>query len=376
VRDLFLENSAGQFTIEDAGLLGWYQSEKLWEHYWNESCATDPNDADGDGWLDGHVEKRTEAILKADADFNFDAFDLDDDGVLSPDELGILIVFPATGASGFNRAVVGRQYPPSNGQCPFVSEDAPHDPLVVDGVRMTVAAEIYAGTGPSFSVPAHELSHLLLDGMDMYGFCIENFTICGHSSAPGIYSLMDESHSGTHMDPFHKLKYGWVHPLIIFRDGTYNLRSVQNSHDVWILMDPERSTDEYFIIENRWRDPDSYDAPLPDDGGLAVWHVMEDPADYTTAVRPPLTDPDMWAALQGDPGRRAVQLIRPVWSLPINDALALWDAAQAGADHDLLSVDPDPTHGTLLWADGTPSGFTVRDISAAGPVMTARITVP
>jgi hypothetical protein len=103
---------------------------------------------------------------------------------------------------------------------------------------------------------------------------------------------------------------------------------------------------------------------------------MEDPAVYNAAPPPPLTDPAIWAFFQGDAGRRAVQLIRPVWSFPINDALGLWDGAQAGADHDMLSIDPDATHGTLTWADGTPSGFELRDISAAGPVMTARIVVP
>ncbi len=367
VLDLLLENSNDHLPIKDAGVHGWYQADKAWQHYWNESCATDPTDSDGDGWLDGHVEKRTEAIRKADPAVDFAAFDVNRDRVLTPDELGIVIVFPATRPSGYTRAVVGRQYPPPNGQCTSSPETLPHDPLVVDGVTLTEAAEFYAGTDPSVSVPAHELSHLLLGTLDMYG---------DFSSRAGIYSLMDESHSGTHLDPFHKLKLGWVNPQIIFRSGTYSLRAVQGSHDVWVLMDPARGTDEYFIIENRWRKPNSYDAVLPDDGGLAVWHVMENPAVYSSAPPPPFTDPAIWDFFKHDPGRRAVQMIRPVWSSPPDDAVGLWDDAQPGAGHDLLSVDPDPTHGSLLWADGTPSGFSLHDISAAGQVMTARIEVP
>ena len=60
-----------------------------------------------------------------------------------------------------------------------------------------------------------------------------------------------------------------------------------------------------------------------------------------------------------------------------NIAMAYYDT---GADpitgFDVLSDDPNPQHSSLKWSDGTPSGFAIRNISAAGPVMTADIQVP
>jgi M6 family metalloprotease-like protein len=363
VQDYFLENSNRYFTIENAGVLGWYDADKPMAHYWNESCANDPNDTDGDGWLNGHVEKWAEAIRKATADFNFAAYDSNGDGVLSPSELGILIIIPSDGLFGTNRPVVGREFPTQD--CAHI----PTEPLVVDGVRIDVIAEVYIGNPANLGVAAHELSHLLLGHDDMYF----NFF---NSAAAGDYSLMDRTYKTTHLDPFAKLKLGWVRPKIIFRGDLYSLHNVEEGHDVWVLFDPTRSTDEYFIVENRWGGQ-SYDQQMADNGGLAVWHIMENPAVYGTVAPPPFVNPADWAMVSpGAWGRRAIRMIRPVLTPPFDDSRALWDGAQPGVDYDLLSSDPDPNHAVLRWADGSPSGFSLRAISAAGAQMEATIEVP
>ena len=59
VRHYFLENSGGKFTIERAGLFGWFSASKPWEYYWG---PYDPADADGDGWIEPHHSKYPEAI--------------------------------------------------------------------------------------------------------------------------------------------------------------------------------------------------------------------------------------------------------------------------------------------------------------------------
>jgi M6 family metalloprotease-like protein len=185
--------------------------------------------------------------------------------VLSPDELGISIVIPQNSPFGTNRPVVGREYPTV-------------EPLMVDGVRVDVMAEFYIGNPPNLGLVAHELSHLLLGATDMYfGF--------GNPFAAGDYSLMDRTYKTTHLDPFHKLKLGWLRPKIIFRGGRYTLRDVEESHDVWILLDPARGSDEYFIVENRWPG-DSYDRHMADAGGLAVWHIIENPSIYGSSIPP------------------------------------------------------------------------------------------
>jgi hypothetical protein len=76
----------------------------------------------------------------ADPQFNYNAFDANPfDGILRPEELGILIVIPQNGPFGTNRGVVGREYP--NAQ-----------PLVVDGVTINTIAE----APPNLGVVAHD----------------------------------------------------------------------------------------------------------------------------------------------------------------------------------------------------------------------------
>ncbi len=137
-----------------------------------------------------------------------------------------------------------------------------------------------------------------------------------------------------------------------------------------VLYDPGRSTSEYFLIENRWPEG-TYERALPD-RGLGVWHIVDDPEVLATMPPPAGCDPAGWALLAPDDwGRKAIRLIRPVQ--PPDNARALWDGSEPETGYDLLSSDPDPAHAALVWADGTPSGFGIVDIPAAGPEMTVRI---
>src|SRR5262249_46938455 len=120
---------------------------------------------------------------------------------------------------------------------------------------------------------------------------------------------------------------------------------------------------------------DSYDRQMADQGGLAVWHIMEDRATYSTCPPPPTVSAEDWAKLGGNWGRLAIRMVRPVLS-PVDDAQALWDGTDATTGYDLLSVDPNPQHPTLRWADGTPSGFALRALSPRGAAMSATVEVP
>lgn len=356
VEDYFLENSNGQFTINNAGIFGWYDADKPADHYWG---PVDVGDTDGDGWISGHVEKWAEAIRKADQDFNFAAYDSNSDGYLHPHELGVLIVIPQNNSDGFVRSVVGSQVPP--------------EPLVVDGVTVPIMAEAYIGNPPHLGLVAHELSHLLLDHADMYfGF--------NTPFAAGEYSLMDQHWKAPHLDPFAKLKFGWVEPNIVTESGEYDITDVETSNEIWVLMDPEKGTDEYFIIENR-QPGNTYDSQLSD-SGLAIWHVIEDPAIYGSEIppTPPGVNQDSWEASwstipAGDWGRRAIRSIKPVWNTFTNTQ-ALWDGSDPATGYDLLSSNSDPQKATLQWADGTPSGFEIRDISSSADTMQVYIETP
>jgi M6 family metalloprotease-like protein len=178
VKDWFRENSGGRFGIESVGLLGWYDADKPADHYWSTSARKDAKDKNGDGWLNGHVEKWAEAILKADREVDFSAYDSNDDKILSPDELGILIVIPQRQPFGTNRAPAAREFPRRK-------------PLLVDGVRVPVIAEWYTGIPPNLGGPAHELCHLFLRLPDLY-------IGRGWPFSAGDYSIMDHSYTIGH----------------------------------------------------------------------------------------------------------------------------------------------------------------------------------
>jgi M6 family metalloprotease-like protein len=364
VKHYFLEISGGKFTIERAGLLGWFSASKPWEYYWG---PVDPTDADGDGWIEPHHSKYAEAIRFADPQFHYHLFDRNPfDGNLRPDELAVLIIIPQNAAHGFNRGAISRQHPNA-------------EPLVVDGVTFGTIAEWYAGSPPIPAVAAHELAHLLLGHGDMYfkftnpdgtEIHVNNFYRAGDCS------LMDNGHRFTHIDPFAKLKYGWLKPQIITRSGRYSLPSIETERFVWILMNPRHSGEEYFIVENRWPGT-SYDRNMLDRGGLAIWHIMENPAVFGTVSAPPEIPPELWSNVSaGDGTRRAIRLLRPIIVPPLDDSIALRDGADPTTGFDVLSIDPNPRHSTLKWANGTPSGFAIKNISPAGEIMTADVLVP
>jgi len=372
VRDYYLQNSGGNYTIDRAGVLGWFTASRPATYWWG---PPDTNDSDGDGWVNPHVQKWAEAIRMGDPQFNYKAFDANPfDGDLRPEELGILIVIPQNGPFGTNRGAVGREYPIPQ-------------PLVVDGVTIRTIAEVYIGAPPNLGVVAHELGHLFLDLPDMYFALPDEPRWAGipfdNPFAAGPFSLMAATYNGAHLDPFLKLKLGWLRPRVICRSGHYSLRAIEAQREVWILIHPQRATREYFILENRWPDS-SYDAPLPD-RGLGVWHVIEDPQVYGTHIPPqppnaPLASrqdlwADKWATVSlSDWGRRGIRMIRPVWDT-LRPSTSLWDGSDPATGYDLLS-DAAPPLASLRWADGTPSGFAIRNISPAGAVMTADIYVP
>jgi M6 family metalloprotease-like protein len=340
VRGYFLENSNGAFTIENVGVLGWYDANYAPSAYWP-----------GGGKVGR--DSGSEAIRKAAASIDFAVYDTNRDRKVTPNELGVLFILPGTGAGGGLGRAPGPDYRPR-------TDCGPGNGLTVDGVEITCIAEISIGSPPAPGIVAHESSHLLLETEDFY---YDKFT---NPYEPETYSLMDWHGRSTHLDPFHKLKFGWLRPKIVFRSRRYSLPDVETSHRVWILMDPDHGPDEYFLIENRFPGT-SYDSMLQD-SGLAVWHVIEAPALYNAALPPPTVAMSDWQKMDGI--RRAVRLIRP--NLLRDDSRALWD----NSGYDLLPVDPNSQHATLKWGDGKPSGFSLRSISAPSPTMQATITVP
>ena len=351
VRAWFEENSLGRFTIKKKAILGWYTATQPWEFYWREgpfAPPSDPNDphyyeSDGDayylddkGFINGHYHSWAEAIRdKANPDFNYAAYDTDGDGVLEINELPILIVKPQKNPFGTNRRVFGSQVPPQD--------------LIVDGVKIPKMSEAYIGPPldeADLGLVAHELCHHVFKGADMYS----NPPLAG---SPENYSIMDVSYKPYHLDPYHKLKLGWLNPRLVERSGWYTLRDVETTGDALILHDPNMGPSEFFIVENRWPG-NSFDQGLPSKG-LAVWHVREDPA------------------LGGNWGREAVTLRRANAGEPVEDALALFNNSSPRLGYD-LSDDSEPQN--LRFSGNRRSGIKIKEIPAAGESMRIFIEVP
>ncbi len=352
VRDYYIVNSHNRVFLNDAGMKGWYNATKAADHYWGPE---DPTDSNGDGWVHPHVEKWYEAVMKADPTFNFAAYDANGDKTLSPDELVVLMIIPQNSPFGTVRTPASKEYPT-------------WQPLVVDGVTIPIIAEAYIGAPPDMGVVAHELGHALFNLPDEYFWFFLPY-------AAGAYSLMDATYVDSHLDPFLKIRLGWVQPAIVTTTGVIPIDAIEQSHVAYVLHDPQHSNLEYFIVENR-QPGLAYDSNLPD-AGLAVWHIMEDPAVYGNLPTPTGVNAADWASINpGDWGRRAIRMIRPIYGPPFDNRTALWDGSDPATGYDLLSTDSNPNHVTLKWADGTPSGFAIKNISASGSHMTALIEVP
>jgi hypothetical protein len=159
---------------------------------------------------------------------------------------------------------------------------------------------------------------------------------------------------------------------IINKTGWYDVPDIAANHKAYILYDPKRGNKEYYLLENRWRGT-TYDTNLPS-SGLAVWHIIEDKKITDKLPVPAGVDPQQW----NDPRwtswtRRGIRMIRPIYGPPIN--WSLWDGSNPQTGYDLLSVDPNPNHVTLKWADNTSSGFSIRSIPPSSSVMKVKIEV-
>jgi M6 family metalloprotease-like protein len=382
VADYFRENSGGRFWIEEAETREWLTAAQP-DDFYARTGAFDPANLpvgdphrlvqddevyylDDAGFISGHAHKYAEAVRRTSAaGFDFGAYDTNGDGILEADELSILLVIPSLDANGFVRPLLGQEFPERK-------------PLVVNGIQLTDIVEAYLPgdaralltTPPSLGVTAHELTHNLLGTPDMYFWFF-------HPYAAGAYSLMDQHGHHPHLDPFLKMRLGWVAPEIVTasRKRTsrdYTLRDAATHSEAIVLYDPDRGGREYFIVENRWRkdSPEpSYDRYLPD-SGLAIWHIIENPAFFGTLPAPDKVDATEWAKVGAhDWGRRAIRMIRPVYGPPFDDTQALWHSPV----YDLASDDSNPDHATLKWIDGSASGFAIRNFSSPGAEMTVTI---
>jgi M6 family metalloprotease-like protein len=385
------ENSGRKYEIQDAGIIGWLEADYEWDFYWRklpesrfyaekwegtshywvdeEGRYEEEGQAwylDNEGFVGGQMHSWWEAVTRANTEYGFKyhEFDEDRDGVLNPDEFLILIIKPQAESLGHVRYDLHSLQ--VNNEFKVVNEK-----LKVDGMVIPRIAEVYTQSGANIGLYAHELAHALLDATDLY---FKSPHPINYPWRAGSYSLMDNSSKNPHLDPVHKLCLGWLNPRFVSKSGIYQLSDVETQHEVIILYNPSVRIDEYFFIENRWPG-ETYDKNLPD-SGLAIWHVIQNPKIYGVLPAPEGVDSAAWNIIKpGDWGRRAIRMIRPIKKMPIDDTVALWDGSDPSTGYDLLSVDTVPTHVTLRWSNGDPSGFSIKDIPTPNSIIEIKIEV-
>jgi M6 family metalloprotease-like protein len=343
--DYFRTVSRGAFDVDHAGTRGWIQSD--FDRSWY--ADSDASGEESQKWDTNHHRKYMEAITTAGRyAVDYAVYDKNHDRHLSPDELGVIIAV-GEGGGGFVRTAA--------------RQESPWEPLVVDDVQFGQIAEWYAGDPPNVPILVHELFHLFYDLPDLYDtdtpYRVEGFDVMAQRGGGPV---------GTrHAHPcgVFKLMLGWARPTVPLRSGSYELPAVADSGKVIVLPREGRETTEFFVLENRQRRP--YD-DLPDEG-LAVFHYVEGD---DTSQAPHDVQEDHWQTL--DDWRQRVRMIKPVITKEMEQSL--WDGSETATGYDLVSDRPSDAKAALTWADGTPSGFAVRDIPPSDAVMTVTIDVP
>ena len=431
VKDYYLVVSGGRLEIQKAATLGTYEAEHAGEVTDDEGYYENSDNFDceaGAEFKGGADALHAEALLSADAEFDFGQYDKNNDGRIDPSELAIIVGIARDSNGGSSVATPFKPY-------------CDGTPFVVDGVEITELVHlnlIYQDGGltdeqktENMMVAAHELGHHILGLDDLYArykgvYDGVNFTPllefqsdcpddlgpgedCQNrymNTAPQLITLMTYKTgyytTTTHIDGFHKLQLGWVTPYVLEKKKEYKLKDVKKSEDVYIL--PRRNDDgrEYVLLESRFEES-QIDDPLYDyninDDGLAVYHVIEPgptcqaplgagAPDCKPLIPPACVAEGIWYHKQASNfARLGLRLIQPdvahVFDKDANDSgndyaefkellFGTWAGAELLDEGTLECTDnigdplPAGSQPLLRWVDGSKSGYSLLGITTSG----------
>ncbi|MBW7475174.1 M6 family metalloprotease domain-containing protein [Paenibacillus oenotherae] len=224
----------------------------------------------------GEEKSVRDALLAADANIDFAAYDTDNDNVISNKELLVVTIL------GGYEASYNQQLPSVWGHVTsffdfFVPLDGKYFGAAGQRGDYSMQGERQGDHKATIGIFAHEIGHLL--GL------IDLYDTDGSSAGIGAYSIMAGGswnslvgeYSGAtpaHFDAFSKLKLGFAEAHVIESNTSvsYTLNSI-GSGNYNIVKVPTLNTDQYFLVENRQKQ--GYDGSLPYTGGIAIWHIDE-----------------------------------------------------------------------------------------------------
>ena len=197
------------------------------------------------------------AMISGQVDFcGYDSNNSNHNGTVVSEELTIVIVKNDGGAASRGTGLVS----PPNVACAYEG---------------TVALQDHQG---DFITLCHEMAHQL-GTLDLYGTGDDNAALTLMS---GTISPVPDNPRSWHLDPWHKMQYGWSEPRIrsLAGGGVENLPAAQmlDATAPLILYHPARGTQEYFLLEYRTTNSPvgpRYDTNVAGNG-LVLWHVQQD----------------------------------------------------------------------------------------------------
>jgi M6 family metalloprotease-like protein len=243
--------SHGKFSFKLAGKLGPYEYGKFDNLDYRKICS--------DGIR----------LAKEKGKFAFAHFDRNKDGVLTTDELAVILIYNRWNLDAWCRWAFRNTF------------DKPR--LLVD-----LAGVVGIGEEVGFASINHELMHSLGINFEMYEHGFHSQLTVMSST---IFNNPDDRRS-FHPGAWLKMQFGWVEPKVCALQipGSANLlaqqlKPNQDKHGSVILYHPEKGTKEFFLLE--YRNPKvvggSYDANVSS-AGVAIWHVIHGKNKWITRV--------------------------------------------------------------------------------------------
>jgi len=258
VKDIYLENSYGQLTINST------------VSDWITVSGTEQSYANGNSGLSSAIWPAiTEALDQLDTTVDFTQFDADSDGVID----AITVIHSGYGAEWGGTDSSGTYYTNRIWSHKWAIQPSWNSADGVSVGNYNINPGLWATSGSNIGrvgVVTHELGHFL--GLPDF------YDTDGTSSGIGSWGLMANSWgflgdqlNPPHMSAWSKIELGWVTPQTLTSNGTYTANQVEFNQEIFRI-DEGFPANEYLLIENR--QPVGIESSMPQ-GGLAIWHIDE-----------------------------------------------------------------------------------------------------
>jgi M6 family metalloprotease-like protein/uncharacterized repeat protein (TIGR01451 family) len=370
LHDYYREASYGQLLLGPGtpGVLGWYRTTRNHDYYGG-------NDAFGNDRKPGTLV--WEAVAAADPGVNFAQYD--HDGDCRVDVVSVIHQGDGEEESGLTGDIWSHSW---SLESAFLSGYADagayttNDPCPAGGMIVVddylIQPETLAGGLNTIGVFAHEYAHSLglpdLYDTDGSSNGVGEWSLMAYG---GWNSLMVPGDTPAHPDPWSKFFLGWVTPRLV-KDALLGegVSATAAAGDVYQLRCGEPLAKEYFLVENRFRIPGSFDEALPR-SGLLIWHVD---GDWIAAhlAQNDVNDHECYpdgpdCAVQ----HYGVSLVQADTFLQLERGTSYGDGGDVYPGTTNRRVFDDLSTPTSNLFDDTPSTVSVDSVSNPGLVMTA-----